>query len=96
MLKDLKFAKVILLYKKGSKSDSGNHRHVSVLGIMSKVLERVCYDQVYEYIQCKDLLYDLQSGFRKSYSTDSCLLNLTDYIKDDIDQGKFCGCDFQN
>jgi len=37
---DLKFAKVTPLYKKGSKTDSGNYRPVSVLSIISKVLER--------------------------------------------------------
>ena len=54
-------------------------------------MECVVYDQVYEYIQNKQLLYELQSGFRKSHSTDTYLLHLTDYIKGEIDQGKFCG-----
>ena len=88
---EMKYARVIPLYKKGSKSDAGNYRPVSVLSIVSKVMERVVYDQVYEYIQNKQLLYELQSGFRKSYSTDTCLLHLTDYIKGEIDQGKLCG-----
>ena len=37
------------------------------------------------------MFYDLQSGFRKSYSTDTCLINLTDHIKDEIDNGNLCG-----
>ena len=41
--------------------------------------------------QDNDLFYDLQSGFRKSYSTDTCLINLTDHIKDEIDNGNLCG-----
>ena len=62
-----------------------------MLSIISKVMERVVYDQIHEYIQQHELVYELQSGFRKSYSTDTCLLHLTDYIKGEIDQGKFCG-----
>jgi len=88
---ELKLAKVTPLYKKGSKTETGNYRPVSVLSIISKVLERVVYNQIYEYIQINDLFYDLQSGFRKSYSTDTCLLNLTDHIKDEIDKGNLCG-----
>ena len=37
------------------------------------------------------MLYELQSGFRKSYSTDTCVIHLTDYIKDEIDNGNLCG-----
>ena len=88
---DLKRAKVTPIYKKGSKTQSGNYRPVSVLSIASKVLERVIYNQVYDYIQSNGLFYELQSGFRKSYSTDSCLTHLTDYIKCEIDQGNYCG-----
>ena len=30
------------------------------------------------------MFYELQSGFRQSYSTHACLMPLTDYIKDEI------------
>ena len=88
---DLKFAKVTPLYKKGSKLQSGNYRPVSVLSIISKIMEKVVYEQVSEYIQEKNILYDLQSGFRRSFSTDTCLIYLTDYIRKEIDSGNFCG-----
>ena len=55
------------------------------------MLEKVVYNQIYAYIQVNDLFYDVQSGFRKSYSTDTHLINLTDYIKDEIDKGNLCG-----
>ncbi len=32
-----------------------------------------------------------QSGFRKSHSTDTSLLYLTDFIRRQIDEGKMCG-----
>lgn len=37
----------------------------------------------------KELL--IQSGFEKSYSIDTCLLHMTDYLKGEFDQGNFCG-----
>ena len=39
----------------------------------------------------QNILYEFQSGFRRSHSTDTCLLFLTDFIKKEVDNGKFCG-----
>ena len=36
-------------------------------------------------------MYQLQSGFRTNHSTDTCLLYLTDHIKQEVDTGKYCG-----
>ena len=36
-------------------------------------------------------LYEFQSGFRSSYSTDTCLIHITDYIKLENDKGNFTG-----
>ena len=43
---EIKTARVIPLYKKKSKTDPGNYRPVSILTIVSKILERVTYDQI--------------------------------------------------
>ena len=42
---DLKSARVVPLFKKSDKTETGNYRPVSILNIVSKVLERVIYDQ---------------------------------------------------
>ena len=77
--------------KKGNKLEEGNYRPISILGVVSKVLEKIIQEQIYNYISNSDLFYDLQSGFRTSYSTDTCLLYLTDYLRREIDLGKLCG-----
>ena len=46
---------------------------------------------MYEYVNKQGLMYDFQSGFRKTHSTDSCLLYLTDFIRKEIDEGNQCG-----
>jgi hypothetical protein len=38
-----------------------------------------------------NLLYELQSGFRSSYSTDTCLIHLLDFIKDNNAKGLYTG-----
>ena len=68
---DLKSARVVPLFKKNDKTEVGNFRPVSILTIISKVFERVVYDQVESYLDQKKLRYKFPSGFRSRYSTDT-------------------------
>ena len=88
---DFKLARVKPLFKKGSRLDVGNYRPVSILPVLSKILERAVNDQLNEYLCNKGLLYDLQSGFRKGFSADTCLVNLNDFIKSEMSKGNFTG-----
>ena len=54
-------------------------------------MEKIVYEQVDEYLDSRKLLYEFQSGFRTSHSTDTCLLYLSDHIKQEVDAGKYCG-----
>ena len=87
----LKSAIVKPLYKKGSRLDVGNYRPVSILPTISKIMERAVYLQMEKHLKDKNILYEFQSGFRASYSTDTCLINLQDGIRIDISQGKYVG-----
>ncbi|XP_061773774.1 probable RNA-directed DNA polymerase from transposon BS isoform X1 [Nerophis ophidion] len=89
--KDFKIARVTPLYKKGSKLEPGNYRPVSILSSISKVMEKIVYEQVDRYLATNKLMYKFQSGFRTNHSTDTCLLYLTDHIKHEVDAGKYCG-----
>ena len=62
---EMKFAKVKPLFKKGSRLDASNYRPVSILPIVSKILERAVYKQVVDYLDKNNLLYENQSGFWK-------------------------------
>ena len=84
-------ARIVPLYKKNSKTNVGNYRPSSVLSVISKVFEKVVFMQLSDYLSENRLLYEFQSGFRSSYSTDTCLIHLTDYIKLENDKGNFTG-----
>ena len=77
--------------KKGSKVDPGNYRPVSILCVMSKILEHAVHSQMKEYLEKKGILFEYQSGFRGKYSTDSCLADITDYVKGEIAAGNLVG-----
>ena len=91
ILDDMETARVVSLYEKNSKSEPGNYRPVSILTVMLKNLEKTEHKQLENYLRSAKLLYDYQSGFRNSYSTDSCLTQLTDQIRFDMDKGNHTG-----
>ncbi len=53
-------------------------------------MEKVVHQQIYDYVSKNRLIYDFQSGFRRSYSTDTCILFLTDCIRKELDGGHLC------
>ena len=88
---EFKFAKVRPLYKKNDKTEVENFRPISILCILSKILEKAVHVQLEKYLTDNNILYSYQSGFRKGYSTDSCLINLLDYIHCGLSEGDYVG-----
>ena len=86
-----KDAKVVPVFKKGSKLDVGNYRPVSILNVLSKVLERTVHKQMDEYLKKRNLLFSHQSGFRGGYSTDTCLVDMSNYVRSEMGKGNMVG-----
>ncbi len=91
MPKEFKQAKVKPLFKQNNKTDVGNYRPVSILSSVSKVLEKAVYTQVENYLTDNKQLFDHLSGFRQSFSTDSCLIHLLDYMRTQSSHGLYTG-----
>ena len=62
-----------------------NYRPVSLLPSISKVFEKVVFDQLYRYFQDNNLFYPSQYGFRREHSTELATLELTDRILQNVD-----------
>ena len=56
----LKIAKVIPLFKKDDNKSFGNYRPISLLSSISKIFERVAFNQIYDYLTSNGLLYESQ------------------------------------
>ena len=84
-----KMARVSPLNKNGQINLPGNYRPISVLLAVSKVMERILYDQLYDYLTKFQLLNDCQFGFRKSHSTATALLDCTNSWYMNIDKKLF-------
>lgn len=81
----LKLAKVIPLYKKDDPMLLTNYRPISLLPAISKVFERVIYNQIYDHFQNNNLFYESQYGFRSKHSTEMAALEVIDRIIQEID-----------
>ena len=86
-----KIAKLKPLYKKGKKTDPKNYRPISLLPVISKILEKVIHNQTMEFVTKKNILYRFQSGFRKFHSTDFCLSYLQGKVAKGFDSGLLTG-----
>ena len=71
-----------------------NFRPISVLPILSKLLERVVCSQLTNHLKSYDLLSPYQSAFRQNHSTQDVLISITDCWRACIDQKKFIGAVF--
>ena len=73
-----KYAKVLPLHKKLCQLERQNYRPVSILSPLSKVLERVIYEQIYEYFSNNNIFHPNLMGFRKNRSTLTAVLQMYD------------------
>ena len=87
----MKDARVTPLFKKGSRLDCGNYRPVSILNVLSKILERAVHGQLVSYLTRRGILTDSQSGFRPGFSTDTCLLGLSEFVRGELSKGHLVG-----
>ena len=85
----LKIAKVIPLYKTKDPALFCNYRPISLLPVFSKILERLMYNRLYNFLTEHNILSMNQFGFRKKYSTFLALMELVDNITKNIDGGNY-------
>ncbi len=81
-----------------SKSDKNNYRPISVLSVLSKVFERHFYNSLSTFLKDNNLLYSLQSAFRKHRSTETTLIDIVDWMLLNLDDNCINGlvfADFQ-
>ena len=86
----LKTAKIVPLFKKDNPEYISNYRPVALLSIFAKLLERLMYNRLYDFLTKQNILILEQFGFRKNYSTSLSVICFTDYILQEIDKGNYC------
>ena len=79
----LKHADITPVHKKKEKSEKTNDRYVIIFPNLSKIYEKLIYNQLYDYFDA--ILFPSQYGFRKRYSSQNCLLAMLENVKKSAD-----------
>ena len=65
-------------------------RPISIQPILSKVMEKLIFCQLNEYVESKQILPPIQSGFRRQHSTATALLNVTADMYEAVNNNNVC------
>ena len=90
-----KEAKVSPLHKNGPHDDVNNYRPISILPVLSKVLEKHVHDCLSAYLNEHNLLHKTQSGFRSQHSCETALVHMIDSWLNAMDNGKMIVVDLK-
>ena len=86
-----KEAKVTPLHKNGPHEEVNNYRPISILPVLSKVLEKHVHESLSDFLHEYNLLHKTQSGFRTQHSCETALVNMIDSWLNALDNGKMVG-----
>ena len=85
----LKHADITPLYKKGKKDIKRNHRPVSIIPNLSRIFEKCMFEQMSQFFV--NIFSKYKYGFRKSFSTQQCLLAMLEKWKRSVDNSQTFG-----
>ena len=95
MPNDWTFAKIVPIHKSGSKGKFDNYRPISILPVISKIIEKVVHSQLLSFLEESKLLYKNQFGFRPKMSTEHASRTVfADDIRSKVDKEQLVGAIF--
>ncbi len=89
-----KTACVFPLHKVGSKSELNNHRPISKLSCLAKILESLVNEQLKAFLHNNSILSPYQSSFRPGHGTVSATTLVLNDIDSALDKKKTLCCSF--
>ena len=89
-----KHARITPIHKAGDVLDCNNYRPISIICAIAKILEKLVFNQLSEYLNTNNILSPAQSGFRPNHSTSTALLKLTNDIFTAAGKGQMTGAIF--
>ena len=69
----MKIAEVVPLYKGKARYEVENYRPISLLLTISKLLEKLIYSRVYDFLISSNQLYESQYGFRRNHACEHAI-----------------------
>ena len=66
-----------------------NCRPISVLSCLSKLLERIMFNQLFKYLLENSIFYEKKFGFQASHTTEHAVILLVNQLYQSLDESKF-------
>ena len=85
----MKLADVYPLFKSKDRSDTTNYRPISLLLTLSKLLEKVVYEKVYQFLTDTNQIYSSQYGFRSGHSCENAIGELLSAVLKGYQSNKY-------
>ena len=82
---ELKLAEIIPIYKSGTKLDPKHWRPINLLSPFTKIYENYLYNELLNFLNKNNVLYNLQYGFREGSSTELAVTQIVDEISKTLD-----------
>ena len=82
-----KTAQVTPLYKGGDKSNLNSYRPISLLPAIGKLLEKIIFVRMMNFLIEKSILSERQFGFRPKFSTEYAILDIYEKLLKNLDDG---------
>ena len=89
-----KLAKISRTFKFGNSEHVKNYWPISALPVLSKTLEKIVHQQLYNSLESNKLLYDCQFSFWKARSTKLATTLFCGKIRKKMDKGQLVGTIF--
>ena len=89
-----KKVKIIPLHKKEDLLNPKNYRPVAIIPILSKVLERLVFNQMINYLNQNNLIHPNHHAYRANHNTTTALLQMYDIWLDSLENGEIAGVCF--
>ena len=86
--KQLKKAVVTPIFKSGKSNDPSNYRPISILSIFSKLLEKLFYNRLFNFVTKHHVLHPNQFGFQPNKSTSLAIANVLSTLLNKINSNK--------
>ena len=89
-----KKSKIIPLHKKDDQLNPKNYRPVAIIPIFSKILERVVFNQIIEYLAANKLIHPNHHAYRSEHNTTTALIQLYDVWIEALEENEISGVCF--
>ena len=84
-----KLARVIPVFTKGSQVSLSNYRPTSLSSIFNKLLEKLVFNRLSNYLEKRELIYSKQFGFQSHHSTVHAVLSIINKVQKAIEDREY-------